>query len=146
MWITQIIAANQFIFGESRNKVVANKIWFTAYNGQILEIIVRLAIIMVYIHCIFIVHVHVALLQQQRYCCSCVSNFLCLESFMNCTMLIKEFYILLSSKTNLTVSVVPNIEVIYFVQHSLRLHKTITMFILFSLFQKYFKCFPVAEK
>lgn len=50
MWITQIIAANQFIFGESRNKVVANKIWFTAYNGQILEIIVRLAIIMVYIH------------------------------------------------------------------------------------------------
>lgn len=86
MWITLILTANQFIFDGSWNKVVANKIWFTACNSQILEIVVRLAIFKVCIH--WILNIHVALMQSEV--CSCVSNLVCLESFMICTMFIKE--------------------------------------------------------
>lgn len=73
MWITLILTANQFNFDGSWNKVVAYKILFTACNGQILEIVVRLAI-KVCIH--WILNIHVALLQSE------VMLFLCVQSCM----------------------------------------------------------------
>lgn len=91
MGITLILTANQFIFDGSWNKVVANNIWFTACIGQILEIVVRLAIIKVCIH--WILNIHVALLQSEVMLFLCVQP-LCHDSFMICTMFIKEFYIL----------------------------------------------------
>lgn len=137
MWIlTLILTANQFNFDGSWNKVVAYKIWFTACNGQILEIVVRLAI-KVCIH--WILNIHVALLQSE------VMLFLCVQSFMpwkfhDLYNVYKRniIYYLLSTKINLTVSVVPNIEFIYFVQHSMELHKLLPC----SFYLHYFKNIP----